>query len=166
RSSGWSYAGLHSALVTVTGTPVQAYAWGDSANVTPGEPAGFSCWVMSPQGCSVQAMIDWWGQTYADTYDATYGDGYGDPTGFGYLSTSSGPVVFCPPMTPVFLSLTWVTAPGGAQIAYPHPTIVSSPATGTQLYFDRARLSPSGFQVSYLEDVEITEDVQFLLNDI
>lgn len=166
RSSGWSYAGQHSALVTVTGSPVQAYAWGDSANVTPGETAGFSCWVMSPQGCSVQAMVDWWGQGFADTYDATYGGGYGDATGFGYLSTSSGPVVFCPPMTPVFLSLPGVTAPGGAQLAYPHPTIVSSPATGTQLYFDRARLSPSGFQVSYLEDVEITEDVQFLLNDI
>src|SRR5262249_2272025 len=28
QSTGWSYAGKHSALVTVTGTPVTAYAWG------------------------------------------------------------------------------------------------------------------------------------------
>lgn len=149
RSAGWSYAGKHSALMTVTGTPVQAYAWGDSGAVTPGQQTGFSCWLMSPQGCTATLSIDF--------YNA----------GAVYISTSSLPApVNCPPVTPVFLNLAGVAAPAGAATAYPHPTIVSSPATGTQLYFDRARLSPTGFQCPYMDDVEITEDIQYLFNDV
>jgi hypothetical protein len=45
-------------------------------------------------------------------------------------------------------------------------TIASSPATGTQLYFDHPRLSPAGFQVPFEDDIQITEDVQYLYNDI
>lgn len=147
-SSGWSYSGHHSALVTVTGTPVTAYAWGDKGNVAAGTAAGFSCWVMSPQGCTVRADIDWYNASNT------------------LLSTSSGATVTCPPMTPVLLSLAPQTAPANAATAAPHPTLVSSPATGTQLYFDRPRLSPAGFQVPYGDDVEITEDIQYLFNDI
>lgn len=161
QSSGWSYSGKHSALVTVTGTPVTAYAWGDKANVTPGETVGFSCWVMSPQGCSVILAIDFYNAS--STYISTsYGDVYGNV----YLATYGALGVSCPPMTPVFLDLPGVTAPAGAAYAYPHPMLVSSPATGTQLYFDRARLSPAGFQVPYEGDVQITEDIQYLFNDI
>jgi hypothetical protein len=147
RSAGWSYAGDHSALVTVTGTPTQAYAWGDRGNVTPGQQYGFSCWAMSPQGCTGNVAIDWFNASNV------------------YISTSSANYSF-PPMTPVFLNLTGATAPGGAAFAYPHPTIGNSPATGTQLYLDRARLSPAGFQCPYEDDVEIIEDVQYLYNDV
>jgi hypothetical protein len=148
QSSGWSYDGLHSALMTVTGTPVTASVRGDSGPVTAGGTAGFSCWVMSPQGCTVIASIDF--------YNAAA----------GFISTASTGSVNVPPMTPVFLNLTGVTAPAGAVTAKPGPTITSSPATGTQLYFDHPRLSPSGFQVGYEPDVEITEDIQYLFNDI
>ena len=148
RSSGWSYAGDHSALVTVTGSPVTAFAWGDKANVVPAQVTGFSCWVMSPQGCSVQASADFY------------------TSGNAFISTVSSSTVVCPPMTPVFLNLTGITAPGTAAFAYPHPTLVSSPATGTQLYFDRPRLSQAGFQCPYNPDLEVTEDVQYLYNDI
>ena len=150
----------------VTGTPVTAYAWGDSASVTPGETAGFSCWVMSPQGCTVRADIDWYGTGFGDTYSGSYLDTYGIPSTPGLISTTSGPAVTCPPMTPVLLRLTGATAPGGSSTAYPHPTLVSSPAAGTQLYFDRPRLSPAGFQVPYEPDVQITGDIQYLYNDI
>lgn len=148
QDSGWSYANQSAALVTVTGTPVTAYAWGDSGSVAAGGTAGFSCWVMSPQGCTVRPDIDWYNASNV------------------FISTSSGGSVNCPPMTPVFLSLAGAMAPAGTARAFPHPTLVSSPATGTQLYFDRPRLSPAGFQVPYGDDVEITEDVQFLFNDI
>jgi hypothetical protein len=103
---------------------------------------------MSPQGCTVRADIDFY------------------TPGNSFISTSSGTNVNCPPMTPVFLNLASVTAPGGAGLAYPHPTLVGSPATGTQLYFDRPRLSPAGFQCPFEPDVEITEDIQYLYNDI
>jgi hypothetical protein len=103
---------------------------------------------MSPQGCTVRADVDWY------------------TPGNVFISTSSGGNVNVPPMTPVFLSLTGLTAPGTAGFAYPHPTLVSSPATGTQLYFDRPRLSLAGFQCPFEPDVEITEDIQYLYNDI
>lgn len=152
QSSGWSYAGKHSALVTVTGTPVQAYAWGDKAAVQPSEAMGFSCWVMSPQGCSVNAAIDFYNASSV------------------YISTANTATISIPPMTPVFLNLTGVTAPAGAAYAYPHPTIGNSPATGTQLYFDRIRLSPAGFQCPYLNDNEgdlvVPEDIQYFYNDV
>jgi hypothetical protein len=103
---------------------------------------------MSPQGCTVRADVDWYNVSNV------------------FISTSSSGTVNVPPMTPVFLNLTGITAPAGAAWAYPHPTLVSSPATGTQLYFDRARLSPAGFLVPYEPDIEIIEDIQYLFNDI
>lgn len=149
QSAGWSYDGHHSALMTVTGTPVQAFVRGDWINCQPGQAMGLSMWVMSPQGCNVTASIDF----------------FTDSTFLTYISTASSPVISCPPMTPVFLNFT-ASAPAGAHVANPGPTIISSPATGTQLYFDHPRLSPAGFQVPYEPDVEITEDIQYLFNDI
>jgi hypothetical protein len=148
QSSGWSYDGKHSALLTVTGTPSQAYVRGDQISVTPGQPLGFSCWVMSPQGCTVTLSVDFF------------------TAGSGYISTASSAVTNCPPMTPVFINFTPITVPATAALANPGPTVTPNPATGTQLYFDHPRLSPAGFQVPYMDDVEINEDISYLFNDI
>jgi hypothetical protein len=109
---------------------------------------GFSAWVMSPGGCNAYLGINWY-------------TGNSNP-----LSTTSGPLAWCPPMTPVFLSIPATAAPAGADGAQGVITIGGSPVPGTQLYFDRTRLSPAGFQCPFLENVQITEDIQYLFNDI
>ena len=146
-SSSWSFANEQSALMTVTGTPTQAYTEGGQVAAVAGENVGFSVRVMSPQGCSAYCAVAWSGGT-----------------------TSAGSTVYCPPMTPVFLTVAPSVAPAGTTYCQGKVAITSSPATGTQLYFDRPRLSPAGFQVPYEGenegDLQITEDIQYLFNDI
>jgi hypothetical protein len=147
-SAGWSYAGGSSALMTVTGTPASASVKGSQFAAVPGESAGFSGWVMSPQGCFAFLSVNW----------------------IGASSSSTGTTTWCPPMTPVFLSLAPAAAPALTTAAQGQVTITSSPATGTQLYFDRVRLSPAGFQCPYgdaeQDDTQVTTDIQYLYNDI
>jgi hypothetical protein len=144
-SGTWSYQGGTAALMTVTGTPVHADARSETFTA---RQAGVSMWVMSPSGCYVQGFIDWYG------------------TAGAYISSSTGAATWCPPQTPVQISVPVSSPPGGALTMRFGPNITSSPSTGTQLYFDKARCSPAGFQVPYLGDLEITEDVQYLFNDI
>jgi hypothetical protein len=166
KSGGWSYCEAAAGLMTVTGTPASASVTGSQWPIQ-GGTAGFSAWVMSPQGCFAQLGISWYGQTYTDTYQANYTDLYGVPGGVGLISTTSGTLTYLPPMTPVQLTVPQTAAPGGTQDVQGVITIGSSPATGTQLYFDRTRLSPAGFQVPALPDnLSITEDIQYLFNDI
>ena len=169
RSNAWSYMDSGAGLMTVTGTPSAASVTGAQWPIQ-GTQAGFSAWVMSPQGCFAQLSVNWYGQTYADVYQASYTDSYGLAGGYGLISTTNGVLTWCPPMTPVFLMFPATAAPGGATNAQGVITIGSSPATGTQLYFDRTRLSPAGFQVPYKNndpgDLQITEDIQYLYNDI
>ena len=143
-SPAWSYQGGLSALMTVTGTPSSAAV---RAEMITAQEAGASMRVMSPDGCYAQAWIDWYGSS-------------------GYLSSSPGTITWCPPMTPVLLTAPVASPPGGALTMRFGPDIVSSPPTGTQLYFDHPRLSPAAFQVPYDGDIEIIEDIQYLFNDI
>ena len=144
-SAAWSYAGGSSCLITVTGTPPQAFTRNE---MVPAQFAGASMWVMSPQGCNATIAID-------------YFNGSG-----GNLGTIGEPTTFCPPMTPVRLSLPPTVPITGAVTMHFGPTISGSPATGTQLMFDRPRISPGGLMASYEGDVEIATDIQYLYNDV
>lgn len=146
-STAWSYQGGASAVMTVTGSPSSCHVTSEVVNLPASREVAFCGWFMSPQGCYVSLNIDW------------FNNG-------GYVSTHGGTTVWCPPMTPVFLGGSPVTAPGGVNQARAVPNILNSPATGTQLHFDHVRLSPAGFQVPYNGDVEIIEDIQYLYNYI
>lgn len=144
-SDGWSYDGTGSMLLTVdSGSPATVKA---RAEDIPAQAAGVSFWAMSPAGCTAQASIDW-------------RESSGE-----IISSSYGSEVYCPPMTPVQVTMP-VTAPvSGAALMDFGPQIVTNTA-GTQLYVDRLRLSPGGFQVPYEGQVQPTEDLQYLYNDI
>lgn len=146
ESPAWSYAGGVSGLLTVTSPGVEfSYIRnGQRVAVT----AGASAWVMSPQGCYAQMSIDY--------YQA----------GGVYLSSATGVAAWCPPGVPVHLTLAPVTPPDGVVSMTFGPTIQGKPAAGTQLFFDRPRLTPGGFQIPYDGNVEITTDIQYLFNDI
>lgn len=142
-SNAWSYEGGKSALMTVTGTS-QATLRGETLTAA---TAGVSMWVMSPAGCWVRLAIDWYGTS-------------------GYISTTNSGDTWCPPMTPVHLTMSPRVPAVGATSMQFGPTIFLNAAAGQQLYIDRIRISPAGFQVPYLGDVQITEDIQYLFNDI
>jgi hypothetical protein len=147
-SSSWSYAGGESALLTVTGpTGGSIQPRTNPVPVYPGDTLGGSAWVMSPQGAQVRLSLDW-----------------KDSSG-NNLSTTNSAVMNCPPLTPVFLSIANSAAPANCASVTFHPTIVTTTA-GTEVYCDRIRLSPAGFQVPYNDDVEITVDSQYLYNDV
>jgi hypothetical protein len=143
----WSYAGGKSALLTVTSTSGATYAGTEFVSAEPGDTVAFSAWVMSPHGC------------YASPAIGFYDSGV-------YVSGTSAAYVWCPPMTPLYLTSGLASVPGGANQVQGAVWILSGSAIGTELYFDHARISPTGFQVPYGDDVEITEDIQYLFNDI
>jgi hypothetical protein len=147
-SSAWSYAGGQSLLMTMTATGTAATPNGVRSTMAAGQQAGGSAWVMSPAGCSVTLNIDFYN------------------SGGGHISGVASSIVTLPPLTPAFLTLSPVTAPAGTATAVVHPVITASSATASQVYADRVRMSPGGFQVSYADDIEITTDIQFLYNDI
>jgi len=169
QSAGWSYMDSDAGLMTVTGTPASASVTGAQWPVQ-GSTAGFSAWVMSPQGCFAKLSINFYGLAYQDQYAANYLDVYGQNPSFGLIGTTTGTLTYCPPMTPVQLTVPQAAVLSGTTQLQGVITIGSSPATGTQLYFDRTRLSPGGFQVPYLNeeegDLSVTEDIQYLYNDI
>jgi len=166
-SNGWSFCQEQSALITVTGTPSSASVAGSQVAASGGEETGFSTWMMSPQGCYASIAVNWYG--YGDLYSGTYTASYPSLT-FGQLGSNSSATVQVPPMTPVFLNVPAVAAPAGTTYFQAVVTIQDSPATGTQLYFDRPRVSPAGFQVPYEGenegDLQVTEDIQYLFNDV
>lgn len=144
-STGWSYAGGGSALMTVTGYPNQAYVRGKTIPVN--STQGCTMIVMSPQGAYVGPAIDWYGPS-------------------GYISTTSGTGVWCPPYTPVRISVPATAPPTGATGFLFGPSIGSGTNNGTQVYLDRPRASVSGFAVPYEADLSINLDVQYLYNDV
>lgn len=125
QSADFAYRGAFSGLLTVTGSPSQAYVRPDSAHdapVTVGQSYRCSLWVYSPAGySSVVAAIDW-------------ADG-----AHGYLSTSTGTTQAVPAGVWTLLTVT-ATAPASAAFADYGPTIGASPPTGTALYVDDAVL--------------------------
>lgn len=121
RSTAQAHTGDASLLLTVSGSPVQAYTRPTSAaEVVVGESYTASMWVRCSVSRNVFCAIDW--------YDA----------GFNYLTTS-GTTVAVTADTWTLISTTQ-TAPANAAFAGYGPTMSGSPANGTLLYVDDADL--------------------------
>lgn len=146
-STAWTYMGGASAALSVGGTPATASARSEMVTLHGGLIPSASMWAWTPQGGTVQLTIDWYGSS-------------------GYLGSSHGPNTYAGPWTPVLLQMGHFTAPSGATSCRFGPDLTGSPAAGTQLNFDCARLSPSGWAVPYNDDVATSTDIQYLYNDI
>jgi hypothetical protein len=123
QSATHAHSGTYGGLLTVTGSPVQAYARAFETAVTAGVLYGANVWCYSVAGYSaVQCAIDW--------YDS----------GHAYLSTSSG-------TSSALAAATWErrsvigTAPVGAVYGRYGPTLTGSPATGTAMWIDDTSLA-------------------------
>lgn len=147
QSSAQAYTGSNSGLMTVTGTPTQAYIRPNGANAVPvtvGVQYQVSLALRSPSSLpSVSPAIDWLTSAGA------------------YISTSVPAGVALTANTWTVLS-TIGTAPATAAFAVYGPTIGSSPATGTQIFTDAIDFTavPTGSatstqQVYAMDDVRI-----------
>lgn len=119
RTSSLAHSGIYSALITVSGSPTQAYirAYGASAvPVTPGTLYEVTMWVRSPQALAVLPAVDIY-------------DGSSNYIGGEYPAT-----VTLVPNTWTELALTFLAPPSSALVVY-GPTAVS-PANGNTLYVD------------------------------
>jgi hypothetical protein len=131
---GFSHSGSQSGLMTVTGSPTQAYIRPDTSHNAPVSPSATyqaTMWVYSPVAlANVTASIDWL------------------DSGEAYISTSSGSTVTLVAglWTPLTVSATAVAS---SAFARGGPTIAGSPANGTQLWVDDYLLvNPNSFQTS------------------
>lgn len=123
QSLAQAHAGTYSALLTVSGSPSQAYFRPLAAVAAPvavGTDYTVRMWVRCSVSRNVFAAIDW--------YDS----------GLNYLSTS-GATVAVTADTWTELTAT-ATAPASAAFAGYGPTMSSSPANGTLLYVDELDL--------------------------
>lgn len=119
QSSAQAHTGTYSALLTVSGTPGQAYirAYGASAvPVVPGTLYRVTMWVRSPQTLDVLPAVDIY-------------DGSSNYIGGEYPAT-----VQLVANTWTFLDLTFLAPPSSALVVY-GPTAVS-PANGNTLFID------------------------------
>jgi hypothetical protein len=144
QSADHAYRGAYSGLLTVTGSPSQAYVRPDSthdAPVTVGQSYRCSMWVYSPIGySSVVAAIDW------------------NDSGHGYLSTSTGTAQAISAGVWTLLTCT-ATAPASAAFADYGPTISSSPPTGTALYVDDVVLVAASSYTSLPQQMTVVRSV-------
>ena len=125
QSASAAYTGTYSAMLEVTGTPVQAYARQDAAHrvtVVAGSRYTVSFWAYSVAGYADAAIsIDWW------------------DVGGGYIDTSSV-AVSIPAATWTFCSYT-AEAPAGSVAAAFGPNLTSSPPTGEKIWVDELLLA-------------------------
>lgn len=143
-STAQAHYGTQSLLMTVVGTPGQAYArqiYGSPVTVGRSYTATF--WVYYPAGGSVGAAIDW----------ANSG---------GYLSTSFSSTVVA--------AATWTqltvtgTAPATATLASFGPTL-ASPGAGVQLYLDQMLLTDNSNELPYADAKPSSPD-EALVNSV
>lgn len=123
QSSAQARVGTYSGLLTVVGSPVQAYVRTASVPVVAGRQYRLSFWAYSPTGhTDLAAVIDW-----RDAAQA-------------FISNSSDSAAIG--------AATWTyrtlvaTAPAGAAFMAYGPTLGSSPPTGEQLHIDEVEVRP------------------------
>lgn len=122
-SSTHAHTGTLAGLLTVVGSPTQAYIR-TNVDVVAGRPLSMSLWLYSAAGLTGQA------QASIDFFDA---DG-------GYLSTTTnGPLVDLAAATWTQIGLS-TTVPAGAVTGHYGPTLGSSPPTSTAVWVDDVRL--------------------------
>lgn len=138
-SSAQKHSGALSGLLTVSGSPVQAYVRQLTRfPVTAGQSHTASMWLYSAAGyASVQAVIDWF------------------DSGGSYLSSSTSGVIALPAATWTQRTVTG-TAPANAVTASFGPTLSGSPPNGTALFVDDTSLTTAN-SVGYFR--------RFMLNE-
>jgi hypothetical protein len=144
QSSAQAHTGTYSALLTVSGSPAQAYIRPDTAAVlaSPGTTYQVAVWVRSPQTLTVFPAVD-----YLDA-------------GFGYVGGTYGSPV-------VLVANTWTllttsgAAPAGAVYALYGPT-ATSPANGNTLYVDDVEFGVTG---TNLQVATVTRSVNGIVKD-
>ena len=118
QSTTKKYNGSASGLLTVTGSPAQAYVRSPDAAVVVGTSYKLVVWCYSPDGHSdLGCSIDWYTAAHA------------------YISTSSATGTAVAANQWVSRTLT-ATAPATAAFAQVGPTLGTNPPTGEQLYVD------------------------------
>lgn len=130
-STAQFYEGDQSLLMTVTGSPVQAYTRPSALAVHAGHTYTATMWVYYPVGGSVVAAIDW-----------------ADSAG-GYLSGAYETVAVAAG-TWTQLTVTGA-APALAATAAFGPTLEGSPPNGRQLYLDDMRIVDDSNEIPYLD---------------
>jgi hypothetical protein len=142
QSSAQAHGGRFSGLLTVTGTPSQAFvrpALAASAPVTAGTSYTASGWLYSAAGYGNAGFaIDWY------------------TSGGAYLSTSSGTTAAIAAGTWQFYQVTG-TAPATAAFGEYGPTIGGNPPAGTAVFLDDAAMVPAvNFYAGYRFHGEIS----------
>lgn len=127
-SSAQAKTGTKSGLLTVTGTPSQAYARSAQQAVVPGEQYYAEQWTYMPVAGTASCSIDW-----LDSLGA-------------YISTSSSGQTAHAATTWEYRIATG-TAPANAAFMVVGPTLGGSPATGLQLYVDDVKADAYNYQV-------------------
>lgn len=118
RAHGGSWSGL----LTVVGSPSQAYTRPTSgAAVTPGAAYRVSMWLYSVAATTVNVVVDWF------------------DSGFGYIDSSFDTITV--PAGTWTKATVDVIAPALSAFAGHGPTLHSSPPTGTQLWVDEVDFS-------------------------
>lgn len=138
-SADQAHSGSQSMLMTVVGTPTQAYARQIvDAPVKVGRSYTVGFWAYSPTSRFIGAAIDW------------------DDAAGNYLTTSfDGLTVTAATWT--YVSCTDV-APASATGAHFGPTITSSPPAGTQLYVDELAFEDLDNELPYADVTVDTDD--------
>lgn len=144
-STAQAHSGLQSLLMTVVGTPTQAYTRPIVAiDVESARQYTATMWVYSPLGGTVGAAIDWF-----DTANS-------------YLDTSFASVVAA--------AATWTqvsvtgAAPADGYAAF-GPTLQGSPPAGTQLYLDDVTFTEAVTEIPYASTA-IESDDSTLVNRV
>jgi len=119
-STAQFHTGAHSALLTVAGSPAQAYSRPDGVPVIPGRSYRTRIWVRCSATRNVQPVIDWL------------------DSGGGYISSTVDNIA----VTADTWTVMEVTgnAPDNAAFAQYGPTLDSNPANGTLLFMDDLEL--------------------------
>jgi hypothetical protein len=115
-----AHTGTGSGVLTVAGSPTQAFVRPDTTHqpaATPGVEYRYSVWVKASAGWTAMAAIDWLNSSHA------------------LLSTASGTSVGLTAGVWTLLTVT-ATAPASTAFARPGPTLTVSPPNGTTLTVD------------------------------
>lgn len=132
QSTAVAYPNPHSLLLTVTGSPTQAYARPVYPSpVEEGREYTATMWVYRPVAGNVVAAIDW-------------GDASGNYLGGEYVT------VAVPAATWTQLTVTGTPVPGTTG-AWAGPTLPSSPTAGTELYLNAMQFATATQELPYAD---------------
>jgi hypothetical protein len=138
-----AHTGTGAGVLTVTGSPTQAFVRPDNAHqpaATAGVEYRYSVWVKASAGWTVLAAVDWLNSSHA------------------LLSTASGTSVGLTAGVWTLLTVT-ATAPASTAFARPGPTLTVSPPTGTTLTVDDSVTVPTSTYLASPQSLAVVRSV-------